>query len=156
MCWLGSPQIFLNYVRSSQGVFFGFGWRMVDCFFDVASQICNNVDIMNLEFLQYSSKPFLFLDEKQRTITPCSSRIKTQISSKYFKIHSKSMAFSPYSSQQKSKLSASNLGWPGKEHAKHMQKICEQKYLVMALLWPKDSSKATHRAGVIRVYWSNL
>ena len=39
---------------------------MVDYFFDVASHICNNVDIMNLEVLQYSSKAFLFLDKKTK------------------------------------------------------------------------------------------
>ena len=63
MWWLGSPQISLNYVRSSQGHFSDLadGWSIV--FFDVASQICNNVDIMNLEVLQYSSKPFCFLDK---------------------------------------------------------------------------------------------
>ena len=93
------------------------GWSIG--FFDVASQICNNVDIMNLEVLQYSSKPFCFLDRKQRAITPCSSRIKTQISSKYFKIYSKSMAFGPYSSQtnQNYRLQI----WVG------LEKIC-QKY----------------------------
>ena len=32
-----------------------------------------------------------------------------------------------------------------KKYAKHMQKISKKKYLGMALLWPKDSSKSTRR-----------
>ncbi len=95
------------------------GWSI--SFFDVASQICNNVDIMNLEVLQYSSKPFLFLDWKQRGITPCSSRIKTQISSKYFKIHSKSMA-SGHIHLKKIKIIGFKPGLAWKKYANHMQK----------------------------------
>ena len=137
MWWLGSPQISLNYVRSSQGVFFGFGWRMVDWFF-----WCGITNLQQCRYHESSNFSIFFK-------TLC-LRIKNKRPSLHVLEESK-IIFLPNTSRfipnlwlsahihlKKIKILGFNFGLAWKKHmqtkyAKNMQK----KYLGMAFCGPK-------------------